>query len=100
MSPVQTPSRDASLPETQPGPEPEPEISRAAVRSYVRLLRAVGGKLQLHVTRDGGLLCEDRRSPARPTVWRISADGNVEPDRPYNFLLGAFVPARLPAVDC
>jgi hypothetical protein len=97
MSVIQVSCGEASLPATQPEPEAEPEISRAAIRSYVRLLRAVGGKLQLHVASDGGLICEDRRSPARPTVWRISADGVVEPDRPYNFLLQAFVASRLPA---
>jgi hypothetical protein len=62
----------------------------------MRLLRAVGGRVQLHVSRDGGLICEDRSSRARPRIWRISPDGVVEPDRPYSFGRRAFVAAELP----
>jgi hypothetical protein len=93
MSPVQAPTRDASL---DYGDDADVEITAAAIRSYARLLRAVGGKILLHAGKDGGAICEDRRSPARPTVWRISPDGVVEPDHPYNFMLQAFISARLP----
>ena len=72
------------------------EISAAAICGYGRLLRALGGKVITHGTKDGGLICEHRAAAARPTLWRISPDGAVLPDSPYNFLLGAFVTASLP----
>jgi len=74
----------------------EIEITDAAIGGYSRLLSAVGGRIATHASRDGGLICEDRTVPARPTVWQVLPDGAVLPDNPYNFLLGAFVTASLP----
>jgi hypothetical protein len=74
----------------------ETEITEAAIRGYGRLLSAVGGRIETHASRDGGLICEDRTVPARPTAWRVAPDGAVLPDSPYNFRLGAFVTAGLP----
>lgn len=74
----------------------EIEITDAAIGGYGRLLSAVGGRIETHASRDGGLICEDRTVPARPTAWRVAPDGVVLPDSPYNFPLGAFVTAGLP----
>jgi hypothetical protein len=93
MSPVQVACREAPASD-----EIDVEITEAAIGSYRRLLRAVGGMIQLHASRDGGLLCEDRRSRARPRIWRIAPDGAVEADRPYSFTRRAFVAAQLPHV--
>ena len=75
----------------------ELEITGAAVNAFARLLIAVGGPLRTHGCADGGLICEDRTSRARPNIWRISRDGEVLADRPYSFKLRAFVAAALPA---
>ena len=72
------------------------EISTAAICGYARLLRALSGSVVTHATKDGGLICEHRAATPRPTLWRISPDGAVLPDCPYNFLLGGFVTASLP----
>ena len=74
----------------------EIEITDAAIGGYSRLLTAVRGRIETHPSRDGGLICEDRTVPARPTVWRVLPNGVVLPDSPYNFLLGAFLTASLP----
>jgi hypothetical protein len=92
MSPIQIPCSEAPSSDRA-----EVKITRAAIRGYGRLLRAVGGRIQLHASSDGGLICEDRTSRARPRIWRISPDGVVEPDRPYSFVGRSFVAAELPA---
>jgi hypothetical protein len=74
----------------------EIEITDAALGGYRRLLGAVRGTVRSYAFGDGGLICEDRTVRARPTVWRVSPDGAVLPDTPYNFRLGAFIPAGLP----
>jgi hypothetical protein len=74
----------------------EIEVSEAAVRGYGRLLRAVGRRIHTHAAPDGGLICEDRTSRARPTMWRISNDGHVVPDTPYSFARRSFVASELP----
>ncbi len=71
-------------------------ITAAAIRGYGRLLKAVGGKIRTHPSKDGGLICEDTRHPARPTIWRVCPDGAVLPDSQYNFLLRAFITGALP----
>jgi hypothetical protein len=72
------------------------EITEAAIRGLSRLLGAVRGKLETHPAGDGGLICEDHRFHARPTIWRVSSDGDVLPDSPYSYRLRAFIPAPLP----
>ena len=69
----------------------ESEITRAAVAGYARLSRAVGGRILTHAERGGGLICEKRAGRARPTLWRITADGTVLPDSPYSYEQRAFV---------
>jgi len=73
------------------------EITEAAITGLGRLLRVVKGKLETHPSGDGGLICEYRRSHARPTIWRVSCDGEVLPDSPYSYRHRTFVPAQLPA---
>ena len=79
-----------------PSVSDEIEISDAAICGYGRLLRALSGRVITHATNDGGLICEHRGRAARPTLWRITSDGAVVPDTPYNFLRGAFVTASVP----
>jgi hypothetical protein len=74
----------------------EIEISPAAIGAYGRLLGAVGRRIYTYATQDGGLICEDRTSRARPTMWRILCDGEILPDRPYDYLLAGFVAGELP----
>lgn len=74
----------------------EIEISAGAICGYGRLLGLLGATLITHATKDGGLICEHRTPRARPTLWRISADGEVLPDSPYSFVSRAFVTANLP----
>jgi hypothetical protein len=76
----------------------ELEISEAAICGYGRLLRALGGTVITHATRDGGLICEHRAAGARPRLWQVSSDGTVLPDSPYSFVSRAFVTASLPFV--
>jgi hypothetical protein len=73
----------------------ETEITAAAIRGFGRLWHAVAADLRTHPTGDGGLICEDRRSPTRPTLWRVAPDGTIHPDTPYSFRLGEFVAAAL-----
>ena len=72
------------------------EISPAAISAYGRLLGAVGRRLYTHAAPDGGLICEDRTSKARPTMWRILPDGEIHPDRPYSYRRSGFVAVELP----
>jgi hypothetical protein len=76
----------------------EIEISEAAIGAYTRLLNAVRGRIETHPSADGGLICEARTGRSRPTMWRVSPDGGVLPDSPYNFALRAFITAELPRV--
>jgi hypothetical protein len=75
----------------------EIEITDAAIGAYARLLATVGARLRTHGCHDGGLLCEDRRNRARPTIWRISPEGAVLPDTRYDYRLRAFVAGAVPA---
>jgi hypothetical protein len=70
--------------------------SDAAIMTWRRLVAATAGRIRTHARRDGGLICEDRTSPARPRLWRIAADGAVVPDSSYNFTRGAFIRAPVP----
>jgi hypothetical protein len=74
----------------------EIEITDAALDAYSRLVRAVAGRVTTHGASDGGLICEYRTLSGRPTILRVSPDGALLPDSPYNFVLGAFIPAGLP----
>ena len=76
---------------------PEVEITPAAIRAFGRLWHTVATDLRTHPTGDGGLICEDRRSPTRPTLWRMAPKGAVHPDSPYDFRLREFVTVALPA---
>jgi hypothetical protein len=72
------------------------EISPAAVSAVGRLIGSIDSRVATYPARDGGLIVEDLERPGHPRVWRISRDGTVHPDRPYNYLLRAFVEAGLP----
>jgi hypothetical protein len=74
----------------------EIEITEAAISGFSRLLSAVRGRIETHAFGDGGLICEDRTVRARPRIWRVTPDGAVLPDTPYNFRLRAFISAGLP----
>jgi hypothetical protein len=74
----------------------EIEITEAAISGFSRLLSVARGRIETHAFGDGGLICEDRTVRARPTIWRVSPDGAVLPDTPYNFRLRAFIAAELP----
>lgn len=74
----------------------EIEISQDAIRAYARLLRVLKGRVKIHATRDGGLICELRVGRARPMLWRILPDGAVEADSRYSFVRGGFAVAPLP----
>ncbi len=71
-------------------------VSAAASRTCGRLLAAAGGRIRTYAYRDGGLICEDRASRARPRMWRIAADGRLLPDSSYSFARRAFVSAPVP----
>lgn len=73
-----------------------PEITDAAIGTYARLLATTGRRLRTHGSADGGMICEDRTSPARPRIWKISPDGAMVPDTLYSFALRAFTAAALP----
>jgi hypothetical protein len=78
----------------------EVAITEAAIGTLRALLAGLTGRIATYGYRDGGLICEDRTSPARPRMWRIAADGALLPDSSYNFSSGAFirVPAPIEAV--
>jgi hypothetical protein len=75
----------------------EVEISPAAIAAYGRLLGALGRRVYTHGTPDGGLICEDRSCPVRPTLWRIVRNGEILADRPYSYTRAGFVTGELPA---
>jgi hypothetical protein len=95
MSALQAPAIEARP--IQAPDEDEVEISSSAIAGYRWLLAAVGGTIHTHACGDGGLLCEKRTHRARPTIWRVAADGTVLPDSPYDYARRAFVTAALPA---
>jgi hypothetical protein len=74
----------------------ELEITDAAIGTFARLLVVTGRRLKTHGSGDGGMICEDRTSPARPTLWKISPDGGLVPDSRYNYARRAFAPVALP----
>ncbi len=83
----------------QPGTSPEREeveISLAAIGGFRRLRRVLGGAVKTHGSLDGGLICEDRSVRTRPTIWRISPDGAVLADSPYNYATRTFSRVKLP----
>ena len=71
-------------------------MTEAALAAYGRLLAVRRARLITYASGDGGLVCEDRSSRARPALWRLSADGAILPDSRYSFRLRAFVSAPLP----
>lgn len=71
-------------------------VSEAAISASGQLLAAVRGRIKTHPYRDGGLICEDRSSRARPRMWRISPDGALLPDSSYSFARGTFVSRPAP----
>lgn len=74
----------------------EVAITEAATRTCGRLVALMAGRLATHAYRDGGLICEDRTSRARPKMWRITPDGTLLPDCSYSFTRGTFGRAPLP----
>jgi hypothetical protein len=74
----------------------EVEITGAAIRTYGQVLRAIGRMITTHADGAGGLICEDRGVRARPTMWRISADGSLLPDSRYSFRTRTFTATMLP----
>jgi hypothetical protein len=85
--------------QTRPGSgsgRDEIQISEYAIGACTRLFGAVRDRIQTHASADGGLICEARTGRSRPTFWRVSPDGGVLPDSPYNFALRAFITAELP----
>ena len=83
--------------QADPGPVlGEIEVSDATLGAYARLLAIVGQRLRTHRSRDGALICEDRRVYTRPMLWRITPDGMILPDSRYSFTLRGFTPVALP----
>jgi hypothetical protein len=74
----------------------ELEITAAAIGAFARLLTTTGRRFKTQGTTDGGLICEDRTSPARPAVWKISPDGGLVADSCYSYPLRAFTSVPLP----
>jgi hypothetical protein len=74
----------------------EVSVSEAAIRTWRRLFGLNAGRIRAHAYRDGGLICEDRMSPARPRLWRIAADGALLADSSYNFTQRAFIRVPVP----
>ena len=71
-------------------------VSDAAIRTGGTVLAAMAGRIRTHAYPDGGLICEDRTSRARPSVWRISPDGSVVPASVYSFARREFIAGRIP----
>ncbi len=74
----------------------ETELSEAALHTYGRLLAIAGPSLVTYPTYGGGMICEDRRRPSRPVLWRILPDGELLGDSRYSYTLRAFTPVALP----
>ena len=72
------------------------EVTHAAMRTYGKLLAVTSGRVSVHPTRDGGLICEDRTRFARPAMWQILPDGSVLPDRRYSFVTRGFATTTVP----
>jgi len=77
-------------------PAEELTISEAAIATCGRLVAAMAGRIATHASRDGGLICEDRTSRARPRMWRIAPDGGLLPDSSYSYVRHSFTRAPLP----
>jgi hypothetical protein len=78
----------------------ELEISEAAIAAYARLRRLVGGRIETHPAADGGLICEKRRKRSRPTLWRVTVDGEILADTPYSYATQTFVAPDAPDARC
>ena len=74
----------------------EVTITEAAIRTCGRLVATMAGRIATHAYRDGGLICEDRTSRARPRMWRITPEGTLLCDSSYSFARGAFATVALP----
>lgn len=74
----------------------EVTITEAAIRTCGRLVAVMAGRIATHAYRDGGLICEDRTSRARPKMWRITPDGTLLPDCSYSFTRRGFARVPLP----
>ncbi|HEY1524332.1 MAG TPA: hypothetical protein VGF70_15080 [Solirubrobacteraceae bacterium] len=74
----------------------EATITEAALRTCGRLVALMAGRIATHASSDGGLICEDRTSRARPRMWRIMPDGALLSDSSYNFTRQKFIRAPLP----
>lgn len=68
----------------------------AASRTCGRLLAGSSRRIRTYAYRDGGLICEDRASRARPRIWRIGPDGQLLPDSTYSFARREFVSLPVP----
>lgn len=75
---------------------PQIQITEAAIGSCGRLQAAIRGRLTTYPSGDGGLICEHRAFPARPTMWRILPNGELQPDLRYSFSQRAFTTGALP----
>ena len=71
-------------------------ITEAAIRTCGQLVVLMAGRIATHAYRDGGLICEDRTSRARPRMWRITPDGTLLSDCSYSFTRGSFARVPLP----
>ncbi len=80
----------------EPSLAEEVTITEAAIRTCGRLVAMMTGRISTHAYRDGGLICEDRTSRARPKMWRITPDGALLSDCSYSFVRGVFAPVPLP----
>lgn len=74
----------------------EVTITEAAIRTCGRLVTAMAGRITTHAYRDGGLICEERTSRARPWMWRITPEGTLLSDSGYSFTQGSFARVPLP----
>jgi hypothetical protein len=74
----------------------EVTVTEAAIRTCGRLVALMAGRIATHASRDGGLICEDRASRARPRLWRITPEGALLSDSSYNFTRQAFTAVPVP----
>ena len=72
-------------------------VTHAAVVGFRLLESAVPGWVLAHETGDGGLICEHRRDGCRPSFYRVTAAGAIEPDQVLDRRTLRFTPALLPA---